>query len=131
MRIDMTDDNQNWLNWGKLVKHWIEGGDRPDTVKQLNDQLIAHQVNASVEGGDDREVEITSYPDDIEGPLLIMLPSRKMLEERLETVKPGPYPLRLFYSLAFGGANKVNLSAQEASDFATRRIGEYTVNECC
>ena len=48
------------------------------------------------------------------------------------TVRPGPYNVMpLFYDIAYGGASRVPLSAQEAHNFAIRRIGEYSVNECC
>jgi len=54
-----------------------------------------------------------------------------MRDEKLQTVTSGPYPLPLFYDTAYAGAARANLSAQESRDFAIRRIGEYTVNECC
>ena len=131
MRIEITNDNQNWLNWGKLVHLWIDDPrKRPDTVQALKAQLREHRVEAEVEGGDDRRVTIQDYagPED---PLRIMLPTRAMCDKMQERVQPGPYPLPLFYEIAFGGAAKANLSANEANDFAVRRVGEYSINECC
>jgi hypothetical protein len=132
MRIEIKpDDNQNWLNWGKLVNQWIERtAERPRTVKALRDQLAAHGVTAVVDGPEERNVVIQDYAPP-GGPLVIMLPTKTMRDGRLAKVKPGLYPLPAFYDICFGGAKRVPLSEQEAKDFAFRRIGEYSVNECC
>jgi hypothetical protein len=131
MRIQIQDDNQNWLNWGTLVRSWIEGGARPTTVAQLKQQLTANHVNAVVAGANTRAVVIQDYLDGPGDPLVIMIPTSTMLAEKLGTVTQGPYPLPLFYDLAYAGAPRANLSRQQSLDFALRRIGEYTVNECC
>lgn len=133
MRIAIVNDNQNWLNFGVLVQTWIaDETKRPTTVGKLRAQLEANNVSADVAGPDDRAVEIRSYINDAEDPLQIMLPNKEMAAARLETVRAGPYNVMpLFYDIAFGGAKRVSLSQQEALDFAYRRIGEYSVNECC
>jgi hypothetical protein len=80
--------------------------------------------------GDDRPVEFIDYPDG--GNLYIPLPSKRMLAEKIAaTVHAGPYPLPMFYAVAFGGAAKANLTEDESLAFALRRIGEYTINQCC
>jgi hypothetical protein len=130
MRIDVGNDNQNWLNWGKLVHAWIHNtSPRPTTVGELRAQLKEHQVVATVQGDDSRRVTIMRYtsPGD---PLMLVLPTPQMCDDRLKNVKEGQYPLPLFYDLAFGGATRANLSRSQADDFALRRIGEYSVNEC-
>jgi hypothetical protein len=133
MRVEIVNDNQNWLNWGTLVQIWIaDPNQRPTTVKELKEQMNAHNVCATVAGADTRPVQIRSYINGPNDPLMIMLPDKQMADDRLATVKPGPYNVMpLFYDIAFGGAPRVNLSQQEALDFAFRRIGEYSVNECC
>lgn len=133
MRIQIQDDNQNWLNWGQLVLAWIrKTQQRPVTVAQLKAQLAKNDVNAIVQGADERVVAIQDYPDNPDDdPLLIMLPTQAMLDDRLKIVTSGPYPLWLFYDIAYAGAARANLSPQESQDFAARRIGEYTVQECC
>lgn len=94
--------------------------------------MAAHSVCATVAGPDSRPVQIRSYLNRPTDPLMIMLPDQQMVDDRLATVRPGPYNVMpLFYDIAFGGAPRVNLSQQEALDFAFRRIGEYSVNECC
>jgi hypothetical protein len=131
MRIEIGNDNQNWLNWGKLVHAWIHNtSPRPTTVGELRAQLKEHQVDANVQGLDTRRVTFVGYTSPGE-PLMLALPNQQMCDERLKTVKEGPYQLPLFYDLAFGGASRVNLSQSQADDFALRRIGEYSVNECC
>jgi hypothetical protein len=134
MRIDILNDNQNWLNWGRLVQVWIEDFKaRPTTVRELKDQLTKNDVRATVLGPDTRVVSILSYIDNSpNNPLTIMIPTQAMRDAKLATVGPGPYNVMpLFYDIAFGGAPRVPLSAEEAHNFAFRRIGEYSVNECC
>lgn len=132
MRIDIYDDNDNWRNWGALVVAWIEGQiPRPTKLGVLRDQLKANSVTATITGSDDRDVNILSYPDDPALPLVLMIPTSAMRVAKMATVAPGPYPLPLFYDIAYGGAARAPLSPQEAQAFALRRIGEYTVNECC
>jgi len=64
--------------------------------------------------------------------LVIAIPGPEMRDHKLSTVQAGTYGnMPLFYDIAYAGAPRANLSAQEAHDFAVRRIGEYTVNECC
>jgi hypothetical protein len=132
MRISIHDDNRNWLHWGRLVVSWIHSpGARPNTVGDLKQQLAHHHVRATVAGTDDRQVSILNYSDNTANPLMLVLPTEKMLEEKLKTVTSGAYPIPLFYDIAYAGAARADLSAQESHDFALRRIGEYTVNECC
>jgi hypothetical protein len=133
MRIQIKDDNQNWLNWGNLVQAWI--GDakmRPTNVGGLRAQLAKYEVTATVAGTPDRPVEIESYPDSPGDKLVIMIPTVAERDAKMATVGAGPYTnMPLFYDIAFGGAHRANLSIQEARDFAVKRIGEYSVNECC
>jgi len=135
MRIKINpDNNENWLNWGKLVNSWIDGATTPTTVGGLRDQMQVYGVTADIEGTDDRQVVIDMYtgPKD---PLYLWLPNKQMRDNRLrDDIQPGiagPYPLPLFYDIIFGGAARVQLSPQEKLDMAFRRIGEYTINECC
>ena len=133
MRIDVKNDNQNWFNFGTLVQQWIDNAaSRPTTVGALREQLKKASVAATVEGSDDRSVRIASYPDDPAQALMLMIPAATTRDAKLGQVHAGPYTfMPLFYDIAFGGAPRVNLSAQEAHDFAIRRIGEYSVAECC
>ena len=133
MRVEIVNDNQNWLNWGTLVQKWIaDASQRPTTVAELKAQMDANNVKATVPSPDTRPVQIRGYLDSPTDPLMIMLPTQSMTDDKLSTVRPGPYNVMpLFYDIAFGGATRVNLSQQEALDFASRRIGEYSVNECC
>ena len=133
MRIDVQNDNQNWLNWGNLVQHWIDHPtERPTNVGELKHQLTKYSVVATVAGADTRVVAIQSYVGSPGDPLLLMIPTAAMRDAKLKTVRPGPYNVMpLFYDIAYAGAPRASLSAQEAHDFAVRRIGEYTVNECC
>jgi len=133
MRIDIQNDNQNWLNWGNLVQIWIDdAAARPINVGQLKDQLSRNSVVATVEGEDTRGVLVQSYGVSPNVPLLLMIPTPAMRDAKLGTVGAGPYHnLPLFYDIAYAGAPRAHLSEQEARDFALRRIGEYTVNECC
>jgi hypothetical protein len=132
MRIQIQDDNQNWLNWGNIVFAWIQKTQsRPNSVGELKQQLTAAAVVATVDGPDQRVVAVLDYSDAPTDPLMIVIPTAKMLAEKLKTVTSGPYPLPLFYDIAYAGAPRANLSPKESQAFAIRRVGEYTVNECC
>jgi hypothetical protein len=133
LRIDIQNDNQNWLNWGNLVQLWIDDAQpRPTTVRALKDQMTKYSVVAIVDGADNRPVSIQSYLNSPGNPLVLMIPTSAQRNAKLGTVGPGPYnTMPLFYDIAYAGKPRANLSAQEAHDFAVRRIGEYCVNECC
>ena len=135
MRIEIFDDNQNWLNWGNLVLTWIrDPKTRPHKVGDLNTQLDKNNVRAKVDGPDTKDVQFWDYPAKND-PIQIALPTEAMLEARLQTVHPSSaaatYPLPHFYDIAFAGAARAQLSEAELLNFAARRIGEYSVNECC
>jgi hypothetical protein len=131
MRIEIDNDNQNWLNWGNLVLTWIrDPKTRPHNVGELNRQLDKNNVTAKVGGPDSKPVLFWDYPKD-NTPIQIALPTEGMLDERLQHVTSGHYPLPPFYDIAFGGATRAQLSRAESLDFAARRIGEHSVNECC
>jgi hypothetical protein len=141
-RIAITDDNENWLKWGRLVREWINDPQkRPTNVGQLRDQWNQHGISATVDDAPGstpgtRKVEIEEYSDDPREPVEIYIPSRAMLAAKLEFIgrQPGPYPyslMPLFYNTAFAEARRADLSVAEKEAFALRRIGEYTVNECC
>jgi hypothetical protein len=131
MRIEIFNDDQNWLNWGNLVLTWIrDPTTRPHDVGALKRLLDNNNVTAKIDGPDTKEVQFWDYPADNK-PLQIALPTEAMLKERLQTVHPGPYPLPHFYDIAFAGAPRAQLSGPVSLEFAARRIGEYSVNECC
>jgi hypothetical protein len=133
MRVKISDDNQNWLNWGNLIQKWIDSpASRPNTVGDLRGQFKDNRIQGEVAGDDTRLVSILSYTDDPDETLLIMVPTKAARDAKLSTVKPGPYVnMPLFYDIVYAGAARANLSQQEALNFAIRRIGEYSVNECC
>jgi hypothetical protein len=130
MRINIDDDNENWRKWGELVKSWVDQPNtRPADTPELAAQMAQNGINGDIPGPG-RPVDFVDYGDD--GPLMISLPSQQMLKEKLDPLSYGPYPLLPgFYAVAFGGAAKATLTAQETFAFALRRIGEYTINECC
>jgi hypothetical protein len=131
MKVDFDDKKDNWLRWGQLVEHWIDQRrERPKTKAELLSQMTAHGITgADVDGKPDREVR---FEDDQEyGPLVIYLPTAAMLAEARKSIHPDqPYPLPIFYDLAYCGKRK-DLNADEGSFLATCRVGEYTINQCC
>src|SRR5436190_1616912 len=118
MRVQIHDDNENWVRWGNLVQAWIrKAKTHPTTVGELKKQLTDNNIQATVEGPDTRPVEIMQYPGSPPAPLVIMLPTAEMLDARLQSVTSGRYPLPLFYDIAFAGANRANLSPEESLKF--------------
>jgi hypothetical protein len=129
MRINLADDNENWRKWGALVRDFIlQPETRPCSTDALNALMKVKGIVGNVPG-QDRPVNVIDYDDD--GIFYLALPSRTMLETKVLTIGPGPYPLPAFYTVAFGGAPEVGLAQDEAESFALRRIGEYTINFCC
>ena len=135
MRVNISDDNENWCKWGQLVLDWITGSEtRPTSTSELNALLKTKGINGVVPGPD-RPLLIRDYSDDI---VYIYLPSEKMLGDKLATTHSDPastiqepYPLPLFYNAAYEAPVRAIMSPEERRKFALRRIGEYTVNECC
>jgi hypothetical protein len=166
-RINIRDDDENWVRWGLLVLRWIlDKGSRPQDLQSLKLEIESFgvELDGKLDGTDDRKVQIYSYDDNPANPLWLGIPSQKMLEEKLKKIglpapdhemikrelerlgikskipgmtsgggsyRIGPYPLPLFYDKAYPCPPDIRFSWQEAWDQALRRIGEYTVNECC
>jgi hypothetical protein len=131
MKVDFDDTADNWLHWGELVEHWINDRlPRPENNGQLLNQMKAHGItDAEVYGPPGQAVQFYDYKDD--GPLVISLPTAAMLIKARQSIHPGgPYPIPVFYDAAYSGSRK-NLTESEDNVFATCRVGEYTINECC
>jgi hypothetical protein len=130
MKVDFDDTVENWRLWGQLVELWIcDLQPKPTDSAKLVNQMTAHGIKgAGVYGPPDRKVEFMQYSED--GPLVIELPTEKMLKEGRKTTQPGEiYPLPVFYNGAYPGAAKV-FNADEDTLFSACRIGEYTINMC-
>jgi len=129
MQIDIHDDADNWLKWGTLVTSWVLGTSaRPNNTSELAAQIQAKgiRLNSPLPP---KELKISSYEDD---KLNITLPSAAMLHQDQNSLAgKQQYPLPIFYPIAFGGnITEANLSQSQLLDFATRRLGEYSIQEC-
>jgi hypothetical protein len=134
MKVQFDDIQENWEQWGDLVEHWInERQDKPDDVEELVNRMKAHRITgAGVYGPSNpkRKVKFISYGEN--DPLVIMLPTKKMLVEGEAPVHVGkPYPLPVFYDKMYDCKRKVLTDQLEARKLAACRVGEYTINECC
>ncbi|WP_428536681.1 hypothetical protein [Rhodopila sp.] len=129
MMVNFDDTRENWRRWGQLVELWICGlQPLPTEVKDLVDQAEKHCISgASVPGNQNRNVKIYFYDQTKE--LAFMLPTESMLNAARAQVKPGPYPLPVFYDDAYTGQRAV-LTPDEDIEFANCRVGEYTINNC-
>jgi hypothetical protein len=130
MKVDFHDTVENWRLWGELVELWIfDLHPKPTDTTKLINQMTAHGIKgADVYGPKPRAVKIEVYAED--GPLVIDVPSQAMVKEGRKSVHANqPYPLPVFYDLAYSGSRKV-LSAEEDTLFLACRIGEYTINNC-
>lgn len=137
--IEIHDTDDNWHNWGRLVEQWIRHpGKRPTTTKQLKKQWDEFNppIKGEIRGLDkDIAVEITTYDGD--GPIIIPIPTEKMLdkdwkhlEERAAAGKL-TYPVPAFYDLMYQNAAKKDFADyQSLQNQAVRRLGEYVINEC-
>jgi hypothetical protein len=129
MKVDFDDTTKNWQLWGQLVELWICGlQPLPKEVKGLVSQATAHGITSvSVYGSQDRDVKFYWYDDAKE--LAFMLPTEPMLKAARAAIKPGPYPLPVFYDDAYEGRRK-SLTAEQDKLFTDSRVGEYTINNC-
>lgn len=136
--VNITDTDENWLAWGKLVFKWItNAGSRPDTVQKLRDAMrnATPRVYGDIRGVGTRAVQIIPYSGT---NILIPIPTDVMIEADkalLKSIAEGPvgerhYPLPEFYRLIFGGMAQVDMTFDEMKDMALRRLGEYVINEC-
>ena len=138
--VNITDDSNNWLKWGELVRQMVNVPDaqRPHTVQDLQALMKAHNVLGQVKGAGGRAVAWMQYNDDVTQPLIIPLPTSTMLDLDQRTLAAiaghaphhRSYPLPVFYAAIFGNAPKVDLSKKELQDMGLRRLGEYVINEC-
>lgn len=128
------DTDANWLAWGQLVLSWVPpaaAAQRPTNVLQLKQAMAAAGVQGNVVGNNTRAVNVTPY--DGTGPIIIPIPTPPMVAADvalLTTMAPCPYPLPSFYSTAFGGSPQPILNLNQLKAIATRRLGEYVINEC-
>jgi hypothetical protein len=129
MKVNFADTTENWQLWGQLVELWICGlQPLPKEVKDLVAQAKTHGISsASVPGSQDRNVVFYWYDESKE--LALMLPSEAMLTAARATVKPGPYPLPVFYDQAYTGP-RAKLTADQDTLMSNCRVGEYTINNC-
>jgi hypothetical protein len=137
----IEDDLDNWLRWGNLINDWINNNPakpRPTTVAELKTAMAGDGVIGIVEGPDDRVVTLVDYLDGQDQPITILLPAATMVqrdEQELDEIAMRPpgqrrYPLPVFYAVAFGGEDMVDLNDSELRAMARRRLGEYPINEC-
>ncbi len=129
MKVDFEDTTKNWQLWGQLVELWICGlQPLPKEVKDLVAQAKAHGIpSASVPGDQNRNVKFYWYDEAKE--LAFMLPTEAMLTAAREKIKPGEYPLPIFYDDAYTG-QRAKLDSDQDTLFANCRVGEYTINYC-
>jgi hypothetical protein len=126
-KVNFDDTTENWKLWGQLVELWICGlQPLPREVKDLVAQATAHGIsNLSVPGSADRDVKCYFYNDT--NVLAFFLPSEQLLTAGLRSAAPGPYPLSVFYDVAYAGRRR-NLTAEQHELFATCRVGEFVIN---
>ncbi len=128
MRVEFDDNKKNWELWGQLVELWICGiQPLPKDVTGLVAQATAHGISKfSVPGSQDRNVVFYWYD---ETKVEFWLPTEEMLKASRAAIKPGPYPLPVFYDEAYIGTRR-SLTADEDTLLANCRVGEYTINFC-
>jgi|GEM_PF-6745479 len=137
--IEIDDNDANWLAWGRLVVSWIDDpGLRPTTAKQLKKQWDAStpKITGKIRGlANNIAVEITTYDGD--GPIIIPIPTRKMLDKdwtHLATefgLGNKRYPVPTFYDLMYQTPTRKDFATYlDLENQACRRLGEYVINEC-
>ncbi|WP_428536684.1 hypothetical protein [Rhodopila sp.] len=129
MKVNFNDEQGNWCLWGQLVGLWARKMlPRPETAAALVKQMTDHCIKgASIDGPPD--LKITFYPSEEDGSLVLMLPTRNMLDQALKSTNPGEfYPLPVFYDAAYTASRKA-FTTDENTLFIACRIGEYIINQ--
>jgi hypothetical protein len=127
-QIQITD----FEKWGNLIKSWATGENRlgdghkyalPKTPQELKEQM----ARAGVGGRVSDEVKSIQFITQDSETLVIVLPPGEAIRKAERDLDNGqPYPLPIFYKLAFGGADvKVDWKT-----FNAQRLGEYVINNC-
>ena len=130
MKVNFDDTKENWRLWSELVQLWINKcHERPASSDKLVNEMTAHGITgASVYGQSPRPVLFYSYDEN--DPLVILLPKpEEVAEGQSSSSDDQPYPLPVFYNLAYDGDRKL-LSKDDRKLFARCRISEYTMNNC-
>jgi hypothetical protein len=72
--IQISDDAQNWAQWGELVESWVRNpAARPGTVAALKREMQNAGVSGFVNGPDSRPLKFNDQEDS--GDLVIQLPT--------------------------------------------------------
>lgn len=131
MKVDFDDTPNNWTQWSALIIRWInDSNSRPNDT----DAMIGQMRNAGITNvtnpvlGHSRQVHFTQADN---GALQFLLPSPQMVQDYLSKLAgKQQYPLKMFYGDAFVDKTKATLSQQQMLEFASKRLGEYTIQEC-
>jgi hypothetical protein len=128
MKVTFDNTPDNWKKWGDLVIDWILGKPTPtDTVALKRDMDTALIQNASVPGPPRR----VDFIKDDGSVLRFLLPSKAAVDAGSNGLQDSqPYPLGIFYDIAFAPAHRPQLLLNSSKDLAIMRIGEYTILEC-
>ena len=138
--IEIDDNDANWLAWGRLVVSWIDDpGKRPTTAKQLKkqwDDAKPNPITGKIRGlAANIAIEITTYDGD--GPIIIPIPTRKMIDKDWTQLQVDfaagkkKYPIPGFYDLIYQTPTRKDFASyNDLEDQACRRLGEYVINEC-
>jgi len=128
MKTEMFDI-VNYDVWGDLVKKWArDKWSRPANIEQFKNQLREAGVEATYprEFTDLVFIEASST----EGPLIIKLPPRNILDQAEMELAGSNYPLPSFYTDALKDCNLKDNTKEERLAFHSRRVGEYTIKFC-
>lgn len=131
MKVEFDDTPGNWALWSALVTKWINN---PSSWPKDTNQLLGQMTGISKITKPDpklppKPVHITQ-DDGI--TVQFLLPSLSAVQEGKNGL-PGnnqPYPLRTFYDHAFANTAKRGMQLGEMLEFASNRLGEYTIQEC-
>jgi hypothetical protein len=143
-RVEVENNRQNWINWGKLVKTWATGKNYfkdgkdypvPNTLAAFCEQLKQAKVQMKIPDW----VQSVLFVQKYDQALVVRLPPKEMIEasetqlKKLAKESGGPvaYPLPTLYtSEAWRGQAQAKFGIEELLLFHCERIGEYTINNC-
>jgi len=131
MKVEFGDTPNNWKLWNALVLKWINDPTSwPNDTNQLLGQMIGiSPITKPVHQPSPKPVRITQDDDTA---VRFLLPSVKAVQDGKSGLHGNneAYPLLTFYDSAFANHARHGMQLNEMQDFASSRIGEYTILEC-
>jgi hypothetical protein len=141
-RVVVENNEDNWAQWGKLVKTWATGTNYlddgnsyplPGSLKEFHAQLAQAKVAMTIPDW----VATVQFVQGDDATLVVRLPPAQMIQDSeaelhalSKSATNAQYPLPIFYDVAWHFQSRIFMADAMLMRFHCQRIGEYTINNC-